>query len=673
MLTAAHCVLSEGLYFIKYGADMLGDDTELLPVDATWRNPRYSASQSVNDTGLLLLSNPIPGAVIQALPSVKAINSALLAKGVKLEIVGWGKNQNGEDATYLRKALVDDQTAFARKIKQWAPWRNDVWFAVGKYNSKEKVFTGACNGDSGGPLFALVGGKRTQVGITSWGAENCELGVPSVYVRLSYYIGDIQNGLNQLLVNETKQNRALPSIVTLPIISGTVKAGSSLICNAGTWSSNTISAAVKWVDSYGLVVSTNSQYLLPTNYNSAAAQFTCVSTGMNANGSVEKRVTISIPSAPVPQGSPTVTPFPSTSQYSGNNVISCTPPNFTGATTAVTYSWVVKQYFSQDGGTSVGRNSTFVLTKEFVTQYGKQYLGCVVAGTGDGGTRAVASEYQYISPWAAPSLRVNPVIGGYQSYSSPIAGTVMSCSGWSWNSSVDAESMSWWAGYGTASTKIQEGGTVTLTSDFISKYAGQDIFCIVGAVSGGATSSYYVYTHLSPPFVSQTTTSTGGTSGGQSNTQSSQSTASTSNSPVQGMSPDGVGLKVTSIGAGQGYIVTGTSSGGYYSSYSEGLIYISAVDAAKSRYSVGEKASFSGLVKGWIFGPAQTMTGFPDQHSLELIPSTSTLGLYSPVTSVSYGKYTSTILIPGSGGLMAWVIMDGNSSAMRLSSWVTIP
>jgi hypothetical protein len=51
VLTSAHCVLSTGLYYVQYGADQLFDDVDLLEVSATWKNPRYSASQLVNDTG----------------------------------------------------------------------------------------------------------------------------------------------------------------------------------------------------------------------------------------------------------------------------------------------------------------------------------------------------------------------------------------------------------------------------------------------------------------------------------------------------------------------------------------------------------------------------------------------------------------------------------------------
>jgi secreted trypsin-like serine protease len=170
VLTAAHCVLSTGLYYVQYGADQLDDDIRVLEVDATWKNPRYSERQGVNDVGLLLLTNPIPGAQVTPLSSKNTLVKVQANKSVKYEIVGWGKDQNSEEATYLRKAAVDDQTAFAKKIKAWAPWRNDVWFAVGKYNAKEKVFAGACNGDSGGPLFAYLNGNTYLAGVTSWGA-----------------------------------------------------------------------------------------------------------------------------------------------------------------------------------------------------------------------------------------------------------------------------------------------------------------------------------------------------------------------------------------------------------------------------------------------------------------------------------------------------------------------
>lgn len=91
VLTAAHCVLSTGLYFVNYGADQLDDDSELLEVDATWKNPRYSERQGVNDVGLLLLTEPISNAEVTPLPSASTLVKVQGNKSVKYEIVGWGK------------------------------------------------------------------------------------------------------------------------------------------------------------------------------------------------------------------------------------------------------------------------------------------------------------------------------------------------------------------------------------------------------------------------------------------------------------------------------------------------------------------------------------------------------------------------------------------------------
>jgi hypothetical protein len=89
-----------------------------------------------------------------------------------------GVDQNGEQATYLKHTFVADQTSVASKTKGW---NNAVWLAVGKYNKTERIYSGACNGDSGGPLYSLVGSSKTLIGLTSWGAADCELGKPSVY------------------------------------------------------------------------------------------------------------------------------------------------------------------------------------------------------------------------------------------------------------------------------------------------------------------------------------------------------------------------------------------------------------------------------------------------------------------------------------------------------------
>jgi len=242
VLTAAHCLDDEGLYAVGYGSDILWS-AKLEQVSAIWRHPGYSKRQKVNDVGLLLLEKSIP--VTPTKLSSKALTEKIFKnKGKILEIVGWGKNQNGEMANYLRKSTVKDQSLSLAKYKGW---RNDVWVAVGRYISKEKVYSGSCNGDSGGPLFAYVNSEIYLTGITSWGAKDCEFEWPSIYVRLSYYINFIESdGIPTLLRNESTLNRALPSVVSEPRIIGLPRAGQTLTCDKGTWSANTSQISVVW-------------------------------------------------------------------------------------------------------------------------------------------------------------------------------------------------------------------------------------------------------------------------------------------------------------------------------------------------------------------------------------------------------------------------------------------
>ncbi|KFB40341.1 AGAP002432-PA-like protein [Anopheles sinensis] len=50
---------------------------------------------------------------------------------------------------------------------------------------------GACNSDSGGPLTVPDGGSL-QVGVVSFGAGGCDGGIPTVFMRVSYYLDWIE-------------------------------------------------------------------------------------------------------------------------------------------------------------------------------------------------------------------------------------------------------------------------------------------------------------------------------------------------------------------------------------------------------------------------------------------------------------------------------------------------
>ncbi|KAF6035073.1 hypothetical protein EB796_006612 [Bugula neritina] len=97
-------------------------------------------------------------------------------------ITGWGLTQGSQDRTVLQELKVDVRTKSACKRAWGNSYINDGHICVENGN------TGACNGDSGGPLACLVNGQWYLAGATSWGISGCTTrGYPSVYTRISYF------------------------------------------------------------------------------------------------------------------------------------------------------------------------------------------------------------------------------------------------------------------------------------------------------------------------------------------------------------------------------------------------------------------------------------------------------------------------------------------------------
>jgi secreted trypsin-like serine protease len=128
VLTAAHCVLPTGLIQVGYGGNTI-DSGQRQSVSAVWKHPGFSEKFFlVNDIGLLLLEKPITSITPTPLISASALSKMVKKKDSLFEVVGWGKDQNDENAFYLRKAVVVDESLFLRKKAKW--WRNEVWLAA---------------------------------------------------------------------------------------------------------------------------------------------------------------------------------------------------------------------------------------------------------------------------------------------------------------------------------------------------------------------------------------------------------------------------------------------------------------------------------------------------------------------------------------------------------------
>jgi chymotrypsin len=243
ILTAGHCFQGiQGEFFVEVGATTLGTGTK-IGVDAYWVSPRYNKSSIINDVAVGHLLLPHELKVYPRLDNSAATGSSTKAKAT---IFGWGRDQNGEITGDLRKTVVNFQSVSALR-SYGRGFNTKTNLAAGTYIAKERIYTAACSGDSGGPLITGILSKPVISGIVSYGpAESCNLTIPTVFSRVSYYLGDIATAKNFVLARSQTNNLAAPVALEPPVISGAFSPGGTATCSDGVWTSNAKSYKKSW-------------------------------------------------------------------------------------------------------------------------------------------------------------------------------------------------------------------------------------------------------------------------------------------------------------------------------------------------------------------------------------------------------------------------------------------
>jgi secreted trypsin-like serine protease len=497
ILTAAHCVLDEGFYFVKLAANTIEDESPLLEVNAAWRNPRYSAKKIVNDIGILKLTKPVTDVAPIALPTTSM--SAKINKLKKYTLYGWGVDQNGDDATFLKTASIANQDAAAKKSMSKYGYSSTTMLAAGNYIKSEKIYAGACNGDSGGPLTSVVDGIEVIIGVTSWGMRECDLGRPSIFSRVTYFLKDIKSGVAVSTQAATSVNRAAPSYTVKPSISGSARVGSVITCETGTWSENTTSIRFKWTAPYNAVGITSKSIQLGAS--NAGQTFTCEVSGSSRTATLPVSVSVSVPNKPIIKTNPVITGMTGTSYSSYARLgtsLTCGGIEWSNDVESTTTAWYTSSSsysFDPAKSTVVGSSSSLYLSEAVLRSLFGKYLYCTSTGI-NGGGQTVAYDYEYISTPSAP-YSASASISGITYGSAPTIGTVATCSG---SSSSNYDFMNYEWGVGTSSyssytsplsTSLGGGNTLTLTKSIIDQIKGKYLVCVVTVTNlSGSTSGY---------------------------------------------------------------------------------------------------------------------------------------------------------------------------------------
>jgi secreted trypsin-like serine protease len=177
VLTAGHCTVNEttgalnrasGYRVVTGTVDWAQPPRTISRVSKVRVDPNYDPKGPKHDAGLLVLSSPVSH------PAVALWHSGPINGGTPAEIAGWGETSVGSGPpNRLRWASTVVQSASYCDHAAGSNFTFDPASMLCSLDTPSDR-TGACSGDSGGPLLARQsGGTMMEVGVTSVGPANC--------------------------------------------------------------------------------------------------------------------------------------------------------------------------------------------------------------------------------------------------------------------------------------------------------------------------------------------------------------------------------------------------------------------------------------------------------------------------------------------------------------------
>ncbi|TPQ50332.1 hypothetical protein C2U72_13970, partial [Prosthecomicrobium hirschii] len=188
VLTAAHCVVpmskaaGKATFTVREGtADLDTAPAGDIEIASMVAHADYSTATFANDIALLKLARPAKSAR-QTLVRGSEV-PGLVKDDAKATLIGFGRT-SGDGSTSPALLQLDVGLIGEPKCRE----------ALGERISGATVCAarpkgfGACNGDSGGPLFALdARGRFVQVGVVSYGPKGCTDKLPDVYASVGHF------------------------------------------------------------------------------------------------------------------------------------------------------------------------------------------------------------------------------------------------------------------------------------------------------------------------------------------------------------------------------------------------------------------------------------------------------------------------------------------------------
>ena len=398
VLTAAHCTLEPGAYFVKVKSQALNDQTPFTTVSGVWTNPRYDAKTFINDIGLLKLDDDFPGITYPSLANAQFAKSINIK--TNFQLFGWGIDQAGQDADLLKSAKLSLQDSQAKK-DYGSSFNPNTMISAGRKITIENVWSGACNGDSGGPLTTNINGITVVAGVTSWGEKGCKSPKPTVFSRVSYYYSDIQNGLKSVELKSSVVNRTAPVATTNPQISGNLTTNGTLTCEPGQWK-NSVSSTIAWTSPKRLLGTTTPSIRVLTS--DAGQLFSCTVIISTKSGTIVRKVlTKQSANAPILIAQPAISGVDLSAPATAGSTLRCDNWNWDGPVDSESIQWFLTSQVNPPApvnGQLVGTGKSLALDSTLIGQLKGRFITCDITGVRNG-----------FSVDGITSIKLNPLDG----------------------------------------------------------------------------------------------------------------------------------------------------------------------------------------------------------------------------------------------------------------------